>query len=104
MLARLSRIYLDMLLVKTASEAAHTPSQIAKIMKMKDFRITKLLGSVAKLPITVLENAIRLCYETDRAMKSEASDPWVMLDTLAIRIYAPKSLKTAKELTVPPKL
>lgn len=92
-LAKLSRIYLDMLSIKTAKDAAISTAEIAKLMKMKEFRVTKYLASVAKVPTEVLENAIRLSYETDKALKSEPSDPWVLLDMLAIRIYAPKSLR-----------
>lgn len=92
-LAKLSRIYLDMLMIKTAKEAALSPAEIAKIMKMKDFRVTKYLSSIAKVPMDVLENAVRLAYETDRALKSAPTDPWVLLDMLAVNIYAPKSLR-----------
>ena len=63
------------------------------LLKMKEFRVTKYLASVAKVPMEVLEEAIRLSYETDKALKSEPSDAWVLLDMLAVRIYAPKSLR-----------
>ena len=92
-LARLSRIYMDMLMVKTAKDAAIPTGEIAKLMKMKEVRITKYLASVAKVPTEVLENAIRLCYETDKQLKSAPADPWVLLDMLAVNIYAPKSLR-----------
>ena len=92
-LATLSRIYLDMLMIKTAKDAALPSAEIAKIMKMKDFRVTKYLSSIAKVPLEVLENAVLLAYETDRALKSSPSDPWVLLDMLAVNIYAPKSLR-----------
>ncbi len=92
-LAKLSHIYVEMLMIKTAKNAALSPAEIAKMMKMKDFRVTKYLASIAKVPIEVLENAIRLSYETDRALKSAPSDPWVLLDMLAVKIYAPKSLR-----------
>ena len=92
-LAQLSRIYQDMLIIKTAKDAALTPAEIAKTMKMKDFRVTKYLSSIARVPLGVLENAIRLTYETDKAMKSSSADPWILLDMLAVRIYAPKSLR-----------
>jgi DNA polymerase III delta subunit len=82
-----------MLSIKAAKEAAISTTEIAKLMKMKEFRVTKYLASVAKVPTEILENAIRLAYETDKALKSEPSDPWVLLDMLAIRIYAPKSLR-----------
>ena len=82
-----------MLMVKTAKDAAIPTSEIAKLMKMKEFRITKYLASVAKVPTDVLENAIRLCYETDKQLKSAPADPWVLLDMLAVNIYAPKSLR-----------
>ena len=92
-LARLSRIFLDMLFIKTAKDAAMSAPEIAKAMKMKDFRVGKYLTSVAKVPTHVLENAVRLAYETDRALKSAPTDPWVLLDELAVRLYAPKSLR-----------
>ncbi len=98
-LARLSRIYLDMLMIKTASDAALSPAEIAAAMKMKEFRVTKYLSSIAKVPIAVLENAVKLSYETDLALKSTSSDPWLLLDTLAVKIYAPKSLRAAQTIT-----
>ncbi len=97
-LARLSRIYLDMLLIKTASDAALSPTEIAKKLKMKDFRVTKYLSTIAKVPLSILENAVRLSYETDRALKSSPTDPWLLLDTLAVKIYAPKSLRQTREI------
>lgn len=92
-LARLSRILLDMLFIKTAKEAAMSAPEIAKAMKMKEFRVGKYLASVAKVPLSVLENAVCLAYETDRALKSAPTDPWVILDELAVKLYAPKSLR-----------
>ncbi len=103
-LARLSRIYLDMLLIKTAHDAALSPSEIAKTMKMKDFRVSKYLSSIAKVPLSVIENAVRLSYETDRALKSTPQDPWILLDELAVKIYAPKSLRTANTVTTNQKI
>ena len=103
-LARLSRIYLDMLMIKTASDAMLSPAEIAKIMKMKDFRITKYLSSIAKVPLSVIENAVKRSYETDRALKSTPQDPWILLDELAVKIYAPKSLRTAATVTAAPKI
>lgn len=100
-LARLSRIYLDMLMIKTASEATLSPAEIGKIMNMKDFRITKYLSSIAKVPLAIIENAVTLAYETDRALKSTPQDPWILLDELAVKIYAPKSLRTATTIINP---
>lgn len=102
-LAGLSRILLDMLMIKTASEAALSPADIAKTMKMKDFRVTKYLSSITKVPLSVIENAVKLSYETDRALKSTPQDPWLLLDTLAVKIYAPKSLRSADSVTAAPK-
>ena len=100
-LARLSRIYLDMLMIKTASEATLSPAEIGKVMNMKEFRITKYLSSIAKVPLSIIENAVTLSYETDRALKSTPQDPWILLDELAVKIYAPKSLRAATTITNP---
>ena len=94
-LARLSRIYLDMLLIKTAAANAMSAAEIAKDMKMKDFRVGKYLSSIAKVPAEVIENAVTLAYETDRRLKSLPSEPWVLLDELIVKIYAPKALRRA---------
>ncbi len=92
-LARLSRIYLDMLLIKTAKDASMSVSDIAKTLKMKDFRVEKYISAITRVPLSLLEKAVMLSYETDRALKSAPSDPWVLLDRLAVEIYAPKSLR-----------
>lgn len=92
-LARLSRIYLDMLLIKTASTDVMSPAEIAKELKMKDFRVSKYLASIAKVPTNVIENAVKLAYQTDLRLKSTSSDPWVLIDEMIVRIYAPKSLR-----------
>lgn len=92
-LARLSRIFLDMLFIKTAKDASMPTADIAKALKMKDFRVEKYISATARVPLPILERAVRLSYETDRAMKSTPSDAWVLLDRLAVEIYAPKSLR-----------
>lgn len=96
-LARLSRIYLDMLLMKTASEDAMPAAEIARSMKMKDFRVSKMLAAISRVPLAILENSVKLAYETDCKMKSTSVDPWVLLDRMIVDIYAPKSLRHTKE-------
>ncbi len=103
-LARLSRIFLDMLIIKTASDALLPPAEIAKEMGMKEFRVTKYLSAIGKVPLSVLERAVELSYVTDRALKSTPSDPWVLLEKLAVDIYAPKSLKQTRDVFASPKL
>lgn len=92
-LARLSRIYLDMLFIKTAKDASMSTTDIAKALKMKEFRVEKYIAAITRVPLPILERAVRLSYETDRALKSAPSDAWVLLDRLAVEIYAPKSLR-----------
>ena len=92
-LAKLSRIYLDMLFIKTAKDASMSITDIAKALKMKDFRVEKYLSAITRVPLEIIERAVSLSYETDCALKSSPSDPWVLLDRLAVDIYAPKSLR-----------
>lgn len=92
LLARLSRVFLDMFFIKTALEDGMSSPEIAKSMRMKDFRVSRYISAVQKVPIGIIEKAIRLAYETDVKMKSTPSDAWVLLDEMLIRIYAPKSL------------
>ena len=95
-LAKLSRIYLDMLLIKAARESGMSSSEMAKALKMKEFRVGKYVAALSKVPMRVIENAVRLAYETDKRLKSQPSDPWVLLDKMIVEIYAPKSLRVSE--------
>lgn len=91
-LAKLGKIFADMLRVKAGLESGLAPSQIASAMKIKEFSAGKYAQAVRPVPMKKLEDMVRLAAETDRRLKSEPSDPWVLLDLLVTRVYVPRSL------------
>ena len=91
-LARFSGLFSDMLLAKTAREAGKTASELAKVLKTKETRASRLMSSVAQVPISKLESCIDEAYRADLKMKSSSTDPWVVMDTFIAKVYTPRSL------------
>lgn len=91
--AKLGRIYSDMLKMKTALDSGKTVGMAAKALGMNEFRAGLVARSVQNVPTAVIENSILLTYETDVKLKSTQTDKWVLLDGLAAKIYTPKSLR-----------
>ncbi|MBO5006335.1 MAG: hypothetical protein J6C89_02720, partial [Clostridia bacterium] len=92
-LSRLSGLYSDMLVAKTALLAGKTAAECAKTLKAKDSRrAARLMASVAQVPIEKLESCIDEAYKADLKLKSSPTYPWVVLETLVAKIYTPRSL------------
>lgn len=92
-LARLSGLYSDMLVAKTALMADKTAAECAKTLKARDSRrAARLMSSVAQVPLEKLESCIDEAYKADLKLKSSPTDPWVVLETLVAKIYTPRSL------------
>lgn len=91
-LARLSGLYSDMLVAKTAQLAGRTASDVAKVLKMRDVRAARLMSTVEKVPVSKLEECIDEAYKADLKLKSSPTDQWVVLETLIAKIYTPRSL------------
>ncbi len=92
-LARLSGLYSDMLVAKTALIAGKNAAETAKVLKMRDSRrASRLMASVAQVPLEKLESCIDEAYKADLKLKSSPNDPWVVLETLVAKIYTPRSL------------
>lgn len=94
--AKLGKIYVDMLKIKTALVSGQTVTSAAKSLGMNEYRAKLLAQSVSAVPVAVIENALLLTYETDVKLKSTQTDKWVLIDRLAASIYTPKSLREAK--------
>ena len=73
LLSSVIRIFSDMLLVKIFAEANYPSAVIASKMKMHEFKVTKYLKTVARIPREKLEEAVRLCREADLEFKSGAA-------------------------------
>lgn len=91
--ARLGKIYSEMLKMKAALDSGKTIGAAAKALGMNEFRAGLVAKSVQNVPMPVIENAVLLTYETDVKLKSTQTDKWVLLCELAAKIYTPKSLR-----------
>lgn len=91
-LARFSGLFEDMLLAKTAREAGRTASELAKALGTREARASRLMSSVAQVPLSKLESCIDEAYRTDLLLKSSPTDPWVVMETFIAKVYTPRSL------------
>ncbi len=91
--AKLGKIYSEMLKMKTALMSGLSVTAAAKALGMNEYRARIVARSVENVPLSVIENAVLMAYRTDVALKSTQTDKWVLLDRLAAEIYTPKSLR-----------
>lgn len=92
-IAKLGKIYSEMLKAKTAVLSGVSVAGLAKAIGMNEYRAKLVYKSVEKVPISVIENAVLATYKTDVALKSTTSDKWGLVYELAAKIYTPKSLR-----------
>ena len=92
-IAKLGKIYSEMLKAKTAVLSGVSVARLAKAIGMNEYRAKLVYNSVEKVPISVIENAVLATYKTDVALKSTTSDKWGLVYELAAKIYTPKSLR-----------
>ena len=93
LVAQLGKIYAEMLRMKAALDSGMTVPVIAKTFGMNEYRAKLVAESVKNVPISAIENAVLMTYETDVKLKSTQTDKWVLLDELAAKIYTPRSLR-----------
>lgn len=91
--AKLGKIYSEMLKMKTAALAGMPQSSLARALGMNEYRAKLVYKSVENVPVAVIENAVLETYKTDVALKSTVSDKWGLVYELAAKIYTPKSLR-----------
>ena len=91
--AKLGKIYSEMLKMKTAVLSGVPQTSLAKALGMNEYRAKLVYKSVERVPVAVIENAVLATYKTDVALKSTTSDKWGLVYELAAKIYTPKSLR-----------
>ena len=91
--SKMGRTYTDMLLIKSAMNAGLNSADISKKLRMNAYRVDKYVQSLVRVPISVIENAIAELYELDLKLKSQPSDPWMLVDLFVAKVYMPKSMR-----------
>ena len=91
--AKMARVYVDMLLIKSAMNASMSSFDISKKLKMNAYRVDKYVLSLGRVPIDLIGRALEKLYELDLKLKSTQSDAWTMIECFVSDIYMPKSLR-----------
>ena len=91
--AKMARVYADMLLIKSAMNASMTSFDISKKLGMNAYRVDKYMTSLARVPIEIIDRALEKLYELDLKLKSTQSDAWTLIECFVSDIYMPKSLR-----------
>lgn len=81
-LGGITKIYLDLLSLKIYAEAGITPDDAAKRMGIHPFVAKLRMNKARSCDRRALEGVIDLCATTDSAMKSNATDEYVLLERL----------------------
>ena len=85
-LTGITKIYLDLLNLKIYSEAGVTPDDAAKRMGIHPFVAKLRMNKARSCDRRALEGAIELCAATDSALKSNATDEYVLLERLIVQV------------------
>lgn len=91
--AKMGRIYSDMLIIRAAMLDGAAAPEIARKTKMNSYRLEKYMSSLNRVPIEIIELAIREIYKLDVAIKSESGDPWLLIDCFVAKVYMPRSMR-----------
>lgn len=91
--SKMGRIYSDMFLIKAGMNDGMSGAEMSKALRMNAYRIEKYMTSLKRAPIEIIELAIREIYKLDVALKSAPSDPWLLIESFAARVYMPRSMR-----------
>lgn len=84
--ASIQKVITDMMAIKALSDLGMKADEIAKELKMSEYPVKLRLNALRNLPPEAPERALRLCYETDRKLKSRSVDKYFLLEQLIIGI------------------
>jgi len=85
-LATISRVICDMLIVSTLAEKGANKAEIAKQTKLHEFKVGMYLNRLRRLPQDYAKTALDRCLECDRLMKSTALDSYALIERLICSI------------------
>lgn len=83
-LSNVTRVVTDMYLVKTLVEGGMNDSEIAKKLKMHEYKVGLYRKSTARGRYRRLQRLLEICCDTDIKLKSSALDDYTELDKLVI--------------------
>jgi len=87
-LATVTRVVGDLLLVSTLAEKGASKSEIAQQTKIHEFKVSIYLNRLKRLPPSYAAKALERCMECDRLLKSTALDGYALIERLVCAIQA----------------
>lgn len=87
-LAQISRAYSDALMVNVGLSERRSFAEIAAAAKLPQNRISAIAASSRGRSIGAMCNAVKLCDDTDRLIKSSREDAYLAVEMLIARICA----------------
>nr|MBQ4318113.1 hypothetical protein [Clostridia bacterium] len=81
-LATVTRVIGDLLLVSSLAEKGASKAEIAQRTKIHEFKVSIYLNRLKRLPPTYASAALERCMECDRMLKSTALDGYALIERL----------------------
>lgn len=85
-LRSISKIFTDLCIVKSLMMKGLQKSEIAQKMKMHEYPVSLRMKAASGKQYGELSKAVRLCFETDRKIKSTPADKYLLIEMLIVRI------------------
>lgn len=85
-LARITRVYNDLVLVRALSDGGMTGREIAATLKINDYALGLRLNAAKRYPEGRLEKIVALCAEADRNLKSTPINKYYLIEDLLLTV------------------
>lgn len=85
-LGSISRIFCDLAKIRLLCDAGVSQKELESRMKMHAYRLSLYQKQALRRSSATLQNAVRLCAQTDLKMKSAATDPYLLLERLIVEV------------------
>ncbi len=85
-LGSIAKICCDLAKIRFLCDSGASPKELESKLKMHAYRLSLYQKQALRRPAPMLEQAVRLCAETDVKMKSTACDPYLLLERLIVEI------------------
>lgn len=86
LLSGVSRVFTDLLAVKTLSDAGNMPKDISAKLKMHEYKAGLYCKNCRRYTLPLLDKAVSMCYIADMKLKSSQLDSYTVLDNLVIEL------------------
>lgn len=87
-LGAISKNFCDMLAVKLFITEGKTLSDIKQALKQQEWILKRIYSSVSKTDVEYIKNAVFLCSDADKQLKSFSGDPYLVIELLILGVQS----------------